>query len=239
VDRSYQDIQYSLIRSRRRTACIIIGHDGRVTLRVPMRFKIESVEQFIESKRAWIGKHLAALQGRSAARIKREYVNGEGFLYLGRTYPLKLIEDQAEPLLLKDGHFCLRSDLAPPGSAVADEVFKDFYRRQVITAIPERLAYYQGKMGVTPGKIKVTESRCRWASCSAKGNLRFHWKCMMAPPAILDYLVVHELAHLIVPGHPPRFWQEVGKYLPDYAQRRRWLKLYGSPFLTWKWEAAA
>ena len=228
MDQSYQDIQYSLIRSRRRTACIIIGHDGRVTLRVPMRFKIESVEQFIESKRAWIGKHLAALQDRSAVRVKREYVNGEGFLYLGRTYPLKLVEDQAEPLVLEGGHFCLRSDLAPPGSASTEEVFRDFYRRQVITAIPERVAYYQGKMGVTPGRIKVTESRCRWASCSAKGNLRFHWKCMMAPATILDYLVVHELAHLIHLNHSAAFWDEVAKVLPDYRERDRWLKTQGA-----------
>ncbi len=227
MTRSYLNVEYSLIRSRRKTACIIIGHDGRVTLRVPMHFKIESVEQFIASKRAWIDKHLSALRSVHTTRVKREYVNGEGFLFLGRTYPLKIVEGQVQPLVLEDGHFCLRSDLVPSTGPSPEEAFKDFYRRKVLTKIPERVTYYQDRINVKPGKIQVTEAKYRWASCSAKGNLRFHWKCMMAPPAIIDYLVVHELVHLLHHNHSTAFWSEVERILPNYRERDQWLKTQG------------
>jgi len=230
MDRSYLDIQYSLTRSRRRrkTASICIERDGRVSLRVPNHFTVERVEQFIESNRAWIYKHLAAWQDRNAARIEREYVDGEGFLYLGRTYRLKIVEEQDEPLVLKGGYFCLRSDRAPSRFSKTEEVFKDFYRRMVIRKVLERVAYYQERMGVIAGKVTVTESRHRWASCSAKGNLNFHWKCMMAPLTIIDYIVVHELAHLLHHRHDTAFWNVVDKVLPDYRERSQWLKVNGA-----------
>jgi predicted metal-dependent hydrolase len=227
MDQSYLDIQYSLIRSRRKTACIIVGRDGRVTLRVPMRLTVERVEQFIESKRTWIHKHLAAWRDLNASRVKREYVNGEEFLYLGRIYRLKIVEDQAEPLLLKGGYFCLRADGAPPMSPNPAEVFKDFYRRMGIRKIPARVAFFQERMGVSARNISIAEGRCRWASCSAKGNLRFHWKCMMTPTTVIDYLVVHELAHLIHHNHSADFWNEVAKILSDYRERDQWLKVNG------------
>jgi predicted metal-dependent hydrolase len=82
--------------------------------------------------------------------------------------------------------------------------------------------------------LEVRDWRRRWGECHPDRTLRFNWRLVLLPPEILDYVVVHELAHLIVPGHPPPFWQEVGKYLPDYAPRRRWLKQYGGPFLLWR-----
>ena len=135
-------------------------------------------------------------------------MNGEGFLYLGRSYRLKLVEDQPLPLILKNGYFSLRT--GSNGKKVdAHEVFKEFYREKALRKISERVEFYAPQMGVTPKGIKVLELQHRWASCTKAGMLNFHWKCMMAPLTILDYIVVHELAHMIHANHTEAFWNEV------------------------------
>lgn len=174
----------------------------------------------------WIYKHKAEWLDLNAARVQRQYVNGEGFLYLGRSYRLKLVPKQAEVLLLKDGHFCLRSDHKPAANAAA--AFREFYRAKGMTRISQRVAFYQAAMDVTPGTIRVIDLKNRWASCTPEGNLNFHWKCMMAPATILDYIVVHELAHLIRQNHSPAFWSEVDKVLPNYGERKEWLRVHGA-----------
>ena len=224
--RTYKDIEYSLVRSRRKTASIYIERDGQVSILVPDKLTDRQVEALLESKRKWIYKSLAEWQDLNARRVHRDYVNGEGFLYLGRSYRLKLVSDLAEPLMLKDGYFCLRTN---NGSLPdADAAFKAFYRAKGAVRIPPRVAYYQAKMDVEPKAVKVLDLKHRWASCSPGGNLNFHWKCMMAPLTILDYIVVHELAHLIYPNHTKAFWNEVDKVMPDFQERKEWLRVNGA-----------
>ena len=195
--RTYKDIQYTLQRSDRKTASIYIKRDGEVSVLVPESLDDAQIDDLIESKRRWICTGLAEWQDLNAARVQREFVNGEGFLYLGRSYRLQIVEEQDVPLKLKDGYFCLRASDGQREDGFG--VFKEFYREKGRQRIPERVALYQDELGVEPGAIKVVELQNRWASCSANGNLSFHWKCMMAPITVLDYIVVHELAHLIHP----------------------------------------
>jgi len=224
--RTYKDIEYSLVRSRRKTASIYIERDGQVSILVPDKLTDRQVEALLESKRKWIYKGLAEWQDLNARRVHRDYVNGEGFLYLGRSYRLKLVSDLAEPLMLKDGYFCLRTN---NGSVPdADAAFKAFYRAKGAVRIPPRVAYYQAKMDVEPKAVRLLDLKHRWASCSPGGNLNFHWKCMMAPLTILDYIVVHELAHLIYPNHTKAFWNELDKVMPDFQERKEWLRVNGA-----------
>jgi predicted metal-dependent hydrolase len=224
--RTYKDIEYSLVRSRRKTASIYIERDGQVSILVPDKLTDRQVEALLGSKRKWIYKSLAEWQDLNARRVHRDYVNGEGFLYLGRSYRLKLVSDLAEPLMLKDGYFCLRTN---NGSIPdADAAFKAFYRAKGAVRIPPRVAYYQAKMDVEPKAVRLLDLKHRWASCSPGGNLNFHWKCMMAPLTILDYIVVHELAHLIYPNHTKAFWNELDKVMPDFQERKEWLRVNGA-----------
>jgi len=224
--RTYKDIEYSLVRSRRKTASIYIERDGQVSILVPDKLTDRQVEALLESKRKWIYKSLAEWHDLNARRVHRDYVNGEGFLYLGRSYRLKLVSDLAEPLMLKDGYFCLRTN---NGSLPdADAAFKAFYRAKGVVRIPPRVAYYQAKMDVEPKAVKLLDLKHRWASCSPGGILNFHWKCMMAPLTILDYIVVHELAHLVYPNHTKAFWNELDKVMPDFQERKEWLRVNGA-----------
>lgn len=122
------EISYEVVRSRRSTADIVIERDGRVLVRAPDKFPKERIEGIFEAKRYWIYKNLAEWRDLNATRVLREYRNGEGFLYLGRSYRLLLVADQEEPLQLKNGRFCLRRDLAEQGAMRAARVaFRDYY----------------------------------------------------------------------------------------------------------------
>lgn len=101
------------------------------------------------------------------------------------------------------------------------------YRREAREKLGQRTAYFARLMGVSYGRITIRAAKTRWGSCSGAGNLNFHWKLVLMPPQVLDYVVVHELAHRKEMNHSPAFWAEVEKILPDYKERRRWLKTYG------------
>jgi len=222
-------ILYGVVRSRRTTADIVVERDGRVIVRAPADLPDEHIEDIIQSKRYWIYKTLAEWRDLNATRVLREYRNGEGFLYLGRSYRLSLIADQDEPLVLRSGRFCMRRDLVDRGEmAAAKAAFREYFIARGHERITQRAHYYAPKVGVIPREINVRELGHRWASCSPKGNLSFHWKCMMAPPTIIDYIVVHELCHVHYMDHTQAFWNEIDKVMPDYRERKEWLRKNGA-----------
>jgi len=159
----------------------------------------------------------------------RVYRNGEGFLYLGRSYRLLLVANQEKPLVLKTGRFCLLRDVVDHGDvAAAQAAFRDYYITRGLERIRQRVKYYAPKVGVSPRSVNVRELGHRWASCSPTSTLAFHWKCMMAPPTIIDYIVLHELCHFLHLDHTDAFWNELDKVMPNYSERKDWLKKNGA-----------
>lgn len=224
-----REIDYEIVRSARSTADIVVERDGRIIVRAPAHLPDECVEDIVEAKRYWIYKTLAEWRDLNATRVLREYRNGEGFLYLGRSYRLLLVAEQDEPLQLKNGRFCLRRELVERGdSGAAQEVFREYYTARGMERLQERVTYYAPKVGVAPAGLDVRDLGYRWASCSPSGELSFHWKCMMAPQTIIDYIVVHELCHLHHRDHTEAFWNEVDKVLPAYRERKEWLRVSGA-----------
>jgi predicted metal-dependent hydrolase len=222
-------IPYELVRTSRKTADIVIEPDGRVVVRAPEHVPDERIEDIVEAKRLWIYKNLAEWRDLNATRVLREFRNGEGFLYLGRSYRLLLVGEQGDPLILKDGRFRLRRDIVDRGEvSAARQAFRDYFVTRGRERIANRIRYFAPKVGVVPGKLDVRDLGHRWASCSPAGNLAFHWKCMMAPAKIIDYIVVHELCHLHYLDHSDAFWNEVDKIMPDFAERKDWLRVNGA-----------
>lgn len=119
-----------------------------------------------------------------------------------------------------------RQDALEQKSSLSQEE-REEYISLALKKFPERVAYFAPKVGVTYGRITIREQKTRWGSCSAKGNLNFNWKLVRMPEEILDYVVVHELCHRLEMNHSDRFWAEVGRVIPDYQLRRKWLKDHG------------
>jgi predicted metal-dependent hydrolase len=229
TQRRTADIDYFLVRSKnRRTADIVVERDGQILVRLPERLPDAAVDQIVEQKRFWIYKSLAEWRDLNSTRVLREFRSGEGFLYLGSSYRLSLVPDQEDPLVLKDGRFRLRRTLAEKGPASAKQAFRDFYTAKGAERLERRASFFASKVGVQVRGVEVKELGYRWGSCSANGSIRFHWKTMMAPPKIIDYIVVHELCHLRRRDHDDAFWNEVDKILPDYAERKAWLRDNGA-----------
>ena len=222
-------LRYEVIRSHRSTADIVIERDGSVLVRAPEWADDDEVANIVESKYYWIYQGLAEWRDLNASRVLREYKNGEGFLYLGRAYRLSLVGDQREPLQLKNGRFTLRRDVVEQGDIeAAKTAFRVFYVAKGAERLRSRVAYYAPKVGVDPSGVEVRDVGHRWASCSSTGKLSFHWKCMMAPQTIIDYVVVHELCHLHHRDHNKAFWNEVDKILPAYREQKEWLRINGA-----------
>lgn len=215
--------------SDRATTDIVIERDGEIVVRAPEGFTAEQVDAVVESKRMWIYRNLAEWRDLNATAVVREWVNGETFLYLGRSYRLSLVSDQDCELKLQDARFCLqRSILDQGGQAAAKKAFEAFFTAKGLERIEARVSFFAPKVGVEPSAVKVKDMGYRWASCSKANALSFHWKCMMAPPKIIDYIVVHELCHIHHRNHSNAFWNEVDKVMPDYRERKDWLRGQGA-----------
>ncbi len=228
--RQVRDIEYRLLPgSERLTTDIVIERDGIITVRPPRDMTPEQVDETVFSKRLWIYRNLAEWRDLNAARVTREWVSGETFLYLGSRYRLQLVTGQEETLKLKDGRFLLqRSAVEQGGASAAQAAFEAFYREKGLRRLRERVAHFAPRVGVAAGAVQVKDLGYRWASCLKNGELHFHWKCLMAPLTVIDYIVVHELCHLQVRDHTDAFWNEVDKVLPDYRDRKEWLRLHGA-----------
>ena len=157
--RKVKDIEYQLLPgSQRKTTDIVIERDGVVTVRPPANYTPEQVDAVVESKRMWIYRNLAEWKDLNASAVVREWVNGETFLYLGRSYRLSLVSNQEGDLMLKDGRFCLSRSVVEEGGAEAARLaFETYFSERGLQRFSERVAYYAPKAGVTVASIKVKE----------------------------------------------------------------------------------
>jgi len=230
TSRRVRDIEYQLQPgSQRKTTDIVIERNGQVVVRPPEGLTPEHVDALVESKRMWIYRNLAEWKDLNAAAVAREWVNGETFLFLGKAYRLSLVSGQDGDLKLREGRFCLSRELIEQGGTqAAREAFESFYTDKGQQRYANRVAHYAPKVGVEVCQIRVKDMGYRWASCGSTGTLNFHWKCMMAPPRIIDYIAVHELCHFHHRNHSDAFWNEVDKILPDWRERKEWLRARGA-----------
>ena len=210
-----------LVRSKRRTIALIVERDGSLTVRAPRRAAVVDIHAFILEKQDWIIRAREKFKSVAAAP-KKEYKDGESFLFLGSEYELALVKPQRPALKFENG-FTLGSTAQNKG----ERIFVQWYKEQAYTVIAERVRLFSAQFGFSPKQVKISSARTRWGSCSPDGTLTFTWRLVMAPLEVIDYVVVHELVHLRVKDHSSRFWREVEKIMPDYKNCRKWLRVHG------------
>lgn len=219
------DLHLTIRRSaQRRTMQITVERTGELILSAPPEVGIDRLRDFVIEKRFWIYTKLAQKEQLQRQVPRKEFVGGEAFLYLGRSHRLKWVDEQDLPLKLAHGRFALRRD-AQPG---AREHFIRWYSERARVWLAGRVVDYQSRMEVAPAGVKVQDLGYRWGSCGKGDWLYFHWKTILLPARIAEYVVVHEIAHLHEPHHTPAFWLRVERAMPDYAQRRAWLAEHGN-----------
>jgi len=211
-------------RSKRKTASIYIERDGSLSVLVPEKLKKKQVDEILKANEYKIYKYQAKRLLLNEKAIKREPVNGQSYLYLGRNYYLQYSND-VEKIEFK-GRYCHAPKLAP---SKLNELFKEFYKNRGKIFLQPRVKKYSALMGLQIEEITVLELKNRWASCSVKKpKVNFHWKVIMAPASVIDYLIVHELTHFKYKRHDADFWNAVDKVIPNYQKQVLWLKQYGA-----------
>lgn len=202
---------------------ITVERTGELILSAPPEVGIEKLREFISEKRFWIYTKLAEKDRLQKVVQSKSYVDGEGFLYLGRSYRLRLVEEQDVALKLLNGRFRLRRDLVEN----ARTHLIQWYSARAKLWLWNKVQDYTARMEVRPMGLKVQDLGYRWGSCGKGERLYFHWKTILLPPPIAEYVVVHELAHLHQPLHTADFWQRVERAMPDYERRKIWLAEHG------------
>lgn len=207
-----------LIRSKRRTLSLEINENAEIIIRAPLKMSGEHINRFITDKNEWISKKLNIIRNKQFPI--RRYEEGEKFLYLGRFYELKITDTKE---FLFENNFILPSSKTHK----AEKIFTDWYRQRASIIFPERVKFFSDKTGLNYKSVKLSSAKKRWGSCSGKNDLNFTWRLIMAPIEIIDYVVVHELAHTVQKNHSGKFWELVGNILPDFRVRRKWLRENG------------
>ena len=204
-------IEFELEYRNRKTLAIQVKPIDKVLVLSPKGLSEHIIKEKVKSKGKWILKKLLDFKDIGYIPFNREFADGEAFMYLGRNYLLQLFLNSSLPRLkvkLSDGILIIYTPTKDP-------------------AILKRIEYYKTKFRIGPVKIKIKEQKRRWGSCSSRGSIYFNWRIIMAPPLVVDYVIVHEMSHLINRNHSPKFWKQVESILPDYKARKTWLRDHG------------
>lgn len=218
-----ETVPYTLKRSaRRRSVGLRIDQRG-LTVSAPLRASERWLHEVLQDKADWVLGRLADWQTRQGPA--QRWADGEALPFRGEMLLLRVAHGRRPAVSHSDGVLAVR--VADPDNATTIErVVTAWYRRQAAILFDECVAFYAERMGVSPREIKLSSARTRWGSCTARGVVRLNWRLVRLSLDMVDYVVVHELAHLREMNHSAAFWQVVADACPDYADRRKALKRY-------------
>ncbi|HWR39154.1 MAG TPA: SprT family zinc-dependent metalloprotease [Patescibacteria group bacterium] len=221
-------VRYS---SRRKTVQLRLSAPTRLDITAPRGFSPHNLEKVLQEKSAWILRSSSRLAMTDTAPVNQRVASGEKVLYLGQYHTLLLLPGPAAAITVAADQIRLQYpqswDHVPHSDLRIQDFLRSWYVEQATRLLLEKTRQWSPVIGVRPGMIRIKEQKSRWGSCSSLGNVNYNWRLIMAPPEIVDYLVVHELCHLLEGNHSGRFWSIVRHHLPDYAASRLWLKQNG------------
>ena len=209
---------YTLTRSKRKTVALYIRNGG-LEVRAPLKMPKSEIDSFVASKEKWIADKLNKTTEQAARRENLNLNYGSSVAYRGKRYPIE--EKEGNHIGFDGERFFMPPGLVPEQiKAFCIKIFRSLSKQY----LAERTLVFARLMSVAPADIKITDARTRWGSCSAKKNINYSWRLIMADDEAIDYVIVHELAHLTEMNHSKRFWSIVESAMPDYRERRKKLK---------------
>jgi predicted metal-dependent hydrolase len=206
----------------RTTLEITVDRDASLILRAPARTSRARVDRFVESKRSWVYRKLAEKDALVGPPVTKQFVDGEGFVYLGRNYRLHL-DDSVVGIRLERGRFRMSTETAAAG----DAAMRRWYVRTGQPWLQRRVKPWASRMGAAGVGVAVRDLGYRWGSTRGDTHINVHWATLQLAPSLIDYVIVHELAHLKELNHTDRYWVEVARVMPDYERRRQELNSAG------------
>lgn len=219
--------EYTLIQSVRSTIRLSVSESGEVRVYAPKAMRLRDVDAFVSAHRADVEQMEERIRRRQQLfEAGHPLADGAKLLVLGREVTLRVVPSGARRARRVGDELILESPETDRASLRA--LIRHALSVEAVARIRGLIAVHAPALGVSPGRIAIREQKSRWGSCSERGNLNFNWKLMLAPPEALEYVVVHELCHLIEFNHSPRFWRLVESRMPEYEGAKKWLKDNGA-----------
>ena len=209
---------YTLTRSKRKTLALYI-RDGNIEVRAPLRMSKREIEKFITSKEKWILNNITVMQKQERQRESFNLDYGDTVLCRNKLCVITAINDNI--VRYDDERFYMPADLAPDQIKYACvQIYIMIARRELTVKTYD----YAKRMQVMPTAVKINSAKSRWGSCSSKKSINYSWRLIMADDDVIDYVIIHELAHILEMNHSEKFWKIVESFLPDYKERKARLK---------------
>ncbi|MGC8502392.1 M48 family metallopeptidase [Desulfurella sp.] len=212
-------MQIQIVYSKRKTISLIITKDANLLVRAPFGTNKSTIIKIIQDKKAWIERKIDEIKKHPLC-AKKDYIDGEKFYYLGKIYELKISNANKNSVFLSDGKIFI---LLKKQSSTKT-VLINWYKEQALNFIKTRLNYYSNLLNCTFKSVNITSAKKRLGSCDFNGNLRFSFYNILLDQAYIDYVVIHELCHLFYLNHSKNFWQKVESIMPDFKQKRLWIR---------------
>jgi hypothetical protein len=219
------NINYRVNRSRKRrkTISLQISDKSELIIAAPYFTPIGEIDRFVQEKQNWIHKTIQRNKEEAMKNNTRKYITGEIFYYLGESFPLETFfeKNERKGLVFWGNRFYLNTaDAAKTGMSY----FVSWYKKKAKQHLRQRVDFFGRELNLKAKSVKITSAEKRWGSCSAEDNLSFSFRLMMAPPDIINYVIVHELMHIKEKNHSATFWKLIEASMPEYKTHRRWLK---------------
>lgn len=216
------NIEYQIKYSNRKTLNISVERDRRIIVRAPKYLTVEKIDEIVQSKRQWITEKVKHSQKYPQKLENKEFVSGETLMYLGRNYQLIIVDEDIDGI-----EFNQRFRISRFNQPNANEIFKKWYLNQALKKIEPLAKKYSENLGVHYNQLKISEMKYRWGSCTPSNNIIFNWRIIKAPMYVIEYLVAHELVHLLENNHTSRFWNILSIQVPYYEKAKTWLRRKG------------
>ncbi len=208
-------------RSNRRTLSLTVLKNGNVVVKAPINMKEETINRFIEEKQSWIRDKLF-LVSKTNSKFE-EIMHYKKFLLYGNRYSLYL--DNVKKIETND-----KFQIVLPSKTEQDKILKTlkaWYKKQAKQILFDRLSYIESRIKLKSSAFRIGDSKGRWGSCNSKGTICLNFRVLMLPPALIDYVIIHELCHLVEMNHSKKFWKLVSTFLPNVDTLKKSIKEYG------------
>ncbi len=222
-------LTYTITYQKRKTIQFKLATTTHLEVIAPNKTTTAAIENLLHTKSKWILTQISRLKNIAENPVNKSLATGAQILYLGQPHTLAITRTlQANLVITLQEH---QIAIQLPSTYRFTDV-QPFLRKWYIESAARILSYktslWANRIEVNPEQIYIKDQKTRWGSCSSCGNIHYNWRIIMAPPEVVDYLVIHELCHLRVPNHSVKFWQEVGRFTPQFKQHRKWLRVNGA-----------
>lgn len=224
------DYKINRSRKRKKTISLQISDKSELIIAAPYYTPLHEIDRFVREKQNWINKTILKQTEIANQSKAREYIDGEMFYYLGQSYPLEVFFEPFEKAGIVFWKDCFYLN-AQENKDLRKHYFVSWYKKKAQEYIHQRVDFLGRMLKFNYENIRITSAQSRWGSCSGDNHLAFSFRLIMAPPEIIDYVIVHELIHIKEKNHSPKFWKRVESVIPEYKKHRRWLKENHHKFL--------